>query len=184
MRVLLDECVDWRLLRDLTGHDVKTARQMGWSEVKNGKLLRLTTEHFDVFVTVDRNLSFQNKVIDLPLAVIVLAATPEGQVAHVAVAFLVQVHGRMQAQGMSNAELARRIGTSAAYITRLFRGNANLSVQTMAKLALAVDATLSLKLVNEARAMTKARYGTAEKLFDALDKQVGKVKTRSAVKAE
>ncbi len=74
MRVLLDECVDWRLLRDLTGHDVKTARQMGWSEVKNGKLLRLTAEHFDVFVTVDRNLSFQNRVIDLPLAVIVLAA--------------------------------------------------------------------------------------------------------------
>ncbi len=74
MRVLLDECVDWRLLRDLTGHDVKTARQMGWSEVKNGELLRLTAEHFDVFVTVDRNLSFQNKVIDLPLAVIVLAA--------------------------------------------------------------------------------------------------------------
>lgn len=74
MRVLLDECVDWRLLRDLTGHDVKTARQMGWSEAKNGKLLRLTAEHFDVFVTVDRNLSFQNKVIDLPLAVIVLAA--------------------------------------------------------------------------------------------------------------
>ncbi len=65
MRVLLDECVDWRLLRDLTGHDVKTARQMGWSEVKNGKLLRLTAEYFDVFVTVDRNLSYQNKVIDL-----------------------------------------------------------------------------------------------------------------------
>ncbi len=74
MRVLLDECVDWRLLRDLAGHDVKTARQMGWSEVKNGKLLRLTAENFDVFVTVDRNLSFQNKAIDLPLAVIVLAA--------------------------------------------------------------------------------------------------------------
>jgi len=74
MRVLLDECVDWRLLRDLTGHDVKTARQMGWAELKNGKLLRLAADHFDVFVTVDRNLSFQNKVIDLPLAVIVLVA--------------------------------------------------------------------------------------------------------------
>ena len=74
MRVLLDECVDWRLLRDLAGHDVKTARQMGWVEVKNGKLLRLAADHFDVFVTVDRNLSFQNKVIDLPLAVIVLVA--------------------------------------------------------------------------------------------------------------
>ena len=61
MRVLLDECVDWRLLRDLMGHDVKTARQMGWSEVKNGKLLRLTAGHFDVFVTVDRNLSFKTR---------------------------------------------------------------------------------------------------------------------------
>ena len=74
MRVLLDECVDWRLLCDLAGHDVKTARQMGWSEMTNGKLLLLAAEHFDVFVTVDRNLSFQNKVVDLPLAVIVLCA--------------------------------------------------------------------------------------------------------------
>ena len=74
MKVFVDECVDWRLSRDIVGHEVKTARQMGWSEVKNGKLLRLTAEYFDVFVTVDRNLSFQNKVIDLPLAVIVLAA--------------------------------------------------------------------------------------------------------------
>ena len=74
MRVLLDECVDWRLLRDLTIHDQKTARQMSWSELKNGKLLRLAADHFDVFVTVDRNLSFQNKVIDLPVAVIVLVA--------------------------------------------------------------------------------------------------------------
>ncbi len=76
MRVLLDECVDWRLLRDLAGHDVKTAGQMGWSEVRNGKLLLLAAEHFNVFVTVDRNLSFQNKVVDLPLAVIVLCALP------------------------------------------------------------------------------------------------------------
>jgi Domain of unknown function (DUF5615) len=74
MRVLLDECVDWRLLRDLTGHDVKTARQMGWSAITNGALLRLAAEHFDVFVTVDRNLSFQNNLIESPLAVIVLVA--------------------------------------------------------------------------------------------------------------
>ena len=64
MRVLLDECVDWRLLRDLVGHDVKTARQMGWSTVRNGELLRLCVAHFDAFVTVDRNLSFQNRVVE------------------------------------------------------------------------------------------------------------------------
>jgi ribosome-binding protein aMBF1 (putative translation factor) len=76
-----------------------------------------------------------------------LASTPEGQAEHVAVAFLVQVNASMQAQGLSNTELARRMGTSPAYVTRLFRGSANLSVQTMTKLAQAVNSTLSLALV-------------------------------------
>jgi transcriptional regulator with XRE-family HTH domain len=76
-----------------------------------------------------------------------LGATPEGQAEHVAVAFLVQVNARMQAQGVSNTELARRMGTSPAYVTRLFRGSANLSVQTMTKLAHAVNGKLSLALV-------------------------------------
>jgi hypothetical protein len=58
MQVLLDECVDWRLMRDLTGHDVKPARQMGWSEIKNGQLLKLAASAFDVFITVDKNLSY------------------------------------------------------------------------------------------------------------------------------
>jgi hypothetical protein len=39
VKVFLDECVDWRLARDVVGHDVKTARQMGWTTVKNGALL-------------------------------------------------------------------------------------------------------------------------------------------------
>ena len=51
MKVLLDECVDWRLARDIVGHDIKTARQMGWATIKNGELLALAAEHFDVFVT-------------------------------------------------------------------------------------------------------------------------------------
>jgi Domain of unknown function (DUF5615) len=58
VRVLLDECVDWRLAREIVGHDVRTARQMGWTAITNGELLTLASEHFDVFVTVDRNLSF------------------------------------------------------------------------------------------------------------------------------
>jgi hypothetical protein len=74
VRVLLDECVDWRLARDIVGHDVKSARQMGWTTLKNGELLALAAAHFDVFVTVDRNLSFQQNLTSLPLAVIVLEA--------------------------------------------------------------------------------------------------------------
>lgn len=75
-----------------------------------------------------------------------LAATPAGQAEHLAVAFLAQVHARMQAQGMNNTELARRLGTSPAYVTRLFPGGTNLSVQTLVKLAQAVGASVQLGL--------------------------------------
>jgi hypothetical protein len=63
VRVLLDECVDWRLAREIVGHDVKTARQMGWATIKNGELLTLAANQFDVFVTVDRNLCFQQNLV-------------------------------------------------------------------------------------------------------------------------
>ena len=74
MKVLVDECVDWRLCRDVVGHEVKTARQMGWSTIKNGELLALAAKEFDVFVTVDRNLSFQQNLPVFTIAVIVLRA--------------------------------------------------------------------------------------------------------------
>jgi len=74
MRVFLDECIDWRLSGDLVDHQVMTARQMGWTSINNGELLALASREFDVFVTVDRNLSFQQNVDKLSIAVIVLSA--------------------------------------------------------------------------------------------------------------
>jgi Domain of unknown function (DUF5615) len=74
VRVLLDECVDWRLARDITGHEVKTARQMGWTAIKNGALLALAAEDFDIFVTVDRNLSAQQNPMAYSIAIVVLQA--------------------------------------------------------------------------------------------------------------
>ncbi len=74
MRVFLDECVDWRLARDIVGHDVKTARQTEWTAIKDGALLALASEHFVVFVTVDRNLSFQQNLNTFSIAVVVLQA--------------------------------------------------------------------------------------------------------------
>ena len=74
MRIFLDECVDWRLSRDLAGHEVKTARQMQLTAIENGELLALVSQHFDVFLTVDRNLAFQQNVTALPIAVLVLRA--------------------------------------------------------------------------------------------------------------
>jgi predicted nuclease of predicted toxin-antitoxin system len=74
VKVLLDECIDWRLLRELTPHEVKTARQMGWSAVKNGELLNLAEKAFDVFVTVDSNLSSQQHLRSFDIGVVVLRA--------------------------------------------------------------------------------------------------------------
>jgi len=62
------------LARDIAGHSVKTARQMGWTTIKNGELLDPASEQFDVFVTVDRNLSFQQNLGSFSIAVIVLLA--------------------------------------------------------------------------------------------------------------
>jgi hypothetical protein len=41
VKIILDECVDWRLARDIGGHDVKTAHEMGWAAIENGELLTL-----------------------------------------------------------------------------------------------------------------------------------------------
>ncbi len=72
MRVLLDECIDWRFAREIVGHKVKTVGQMSWASFKNGELLALAAEHFDVFVTVDRNLAFQQRLTARAVAVIIL----------------------------------------------------------------------------------------------------------------
>jgi hypothetical protein len=63
------------LARDIIGHEVKTARQMGWTAIENGELLALAIQGgFDLFVTVDRNLSFQQNLAPLAIAVVVLHA--------------------------------------------------------------------------------------------------------------
>jgi predicted nuclease of predicted toxin-antitoxin system len=62
VRVLLDKCLPKRLKRVLVGHDVKTAPEMGWASKTNGELLALAAGDFDVFVTSDRNLSYQQNV--------------------------------------------------------------------------------------------------------------------------
>lgn len=59
MNLLLDECLDRRFARELSGLFVRTVPQMGWATIKNGRLLKLAEAEFDIFVTVDRNLSFQ-----------------------------------------------------------------------------------------------------------------------------
>ena len=70
----MDECIDHRLAGDLAGHEVSTVARMGWRGKGNGELLGLAAAQFDIFLTTDRNLSFQQNMECFDLAVIVLNA--------------------------------------------------------------------------------------------------------------
>jgi len=74
MRILLDECLPRRLRDELPGHDVHTVHDAGWKGRKNGELLGLAAGHFDVFLTVDAGIEYQQNLGQLALGVIALKA--------------------------------------------------------------------------------------------------------------
>jgi hypothetical protein len=62
------------LRKELPGHEIGTVAEMGWAGVNNGALLQLATTRFDVLLTVDRNLEYQQNFTGLAIAVIVVDA--------------------------------------------------------------------------------------------------------------
>lgn len=72
-RVLFDEDVPRQLRRDLPEFEIRTVQEEGWSSVKNGLLLRLSSASFDVFVTADKRLRFQQNIAQFDIGVVVLA---------------------------------------------------------------------------------------------------------------
>jgi hypothetical protein len=74
MKVLLDECVTRYLKRDFTGHEVLTVEEAGFKGLKNGRLLQAASDQYDVLVTVDQNLQYQQNLKTFAIAIIVLKA--------------------------------------------------------------------------------------------------------------
>jgi predicted nuclease of predicted toxin-antitoxin system len=74
MKVLLDECLPKKLKREVEADEVKTVPEMGWAGKKNGELLRLAEQEFDVILTNDQNLESQQNLKQFDLAFIVLVA--------------------------------------------------------------------------------------------------------------
>ena len=73
MRILFDENLNWRLRHALAGHDIETVQSLGWTGIKNGQLLRKAVEaRFDVLLTRDNNLVYQQDLSAFPIAVMVL----------------------------------------------------------------------------------------------------------------
>ena len=73
MKVLVDECVPFKLVRLFTGHDFTTAQQRGWGSFKNGRLLALAEPEFDLFLTCDRNLEYQQNLQGRKIAILLLS---------------------------------------------------------------------------------------------------------------
>jgi hypothetical protein len=74
MRVQLDECVPRKLKRELTEHQVLTVTERGWSGIENGELLTLAEAEFDVFLTVDQNIKYQQNLKAFDIAIILMVA--------------------------------------------------------------------------------------------------------------
>ncbi len=77
MKILLDESVPRLLKLRLSHLDISTVQEVGWAGVRNGELLRRAEEHFNVFVTADQNLQYQQNLSGHRLAILVL---PSNQV--------------------------------------------------------------------------------------------------------
>lgn len=72
MKIIIDECVPSIVKRGLRERDIVTVQEMGWDGIKNGKLLRLVAAEFDVFITSDKNLRYQQNLAAFNLAFILL----------------------------------------------------------------------------------------------------------------
>ena len=80
MNILLDECVPWPLHKLLTNHTCRTAQQMGWKSMRNGELLALAEDKFDLFVTSDQSLAYQQNLRGRRIAILQLSTNKLRQI--------------------------------------------------------------------------------------------------------
>ena len=73
MRILLDECVPWPMHKLLSGHSCSTVQGKGWGGIKNGDLLQRAEGEFDLFVTSDQNIRYQQNLLGRRIAILELS---------------------------------------------------------------------------------------------------------------
>lgn len=73
MRILLDECVPWPMHELLPGHQCSTAQRRGWVGVKNGVLLKLAETEFDLFITSDQGIRYQQNLVCRSISILELS---------------------------------------------------------------------------------------------------------------
>jgi len=77
MKIIIDECVPSIVKRGLPTRNIVSVQDLGWAGIKNGKLLSLVAAEFDVFITSDKNLRYQQNLAEIDIAILLL---PSNQV--------------------------------------------------------------------------------------------------------
>lgn len=72
MKIIIDECVPHIVKKRLPQREIKTVQEMGWAGVKNGELLKLVEEEFEIFITSDKNLRYQQNLEERKIGILLL----------------------------------------------------------------------------------------------------------------
>ncbi|MGQ0763643.1 MAG: hypothetical protein ACT4OT_16745 [Acidobacteriota bacterium] len=73
MRILLGECVPWPIHRLFANHTCKSVQARGWSGIRNGDLLRRAEGAFELFITSDQNIRYQQNMLGRRIAILELS---------------------------------------------------------------------------------------------------------------
>lgn len=80
MKILLDECVPWPMHKLLSGHTCSTVQDIGWGGIKNGELLQRAEGEFDLFITSDQNIRYQQNLAGRSIAILELSTNDIGRI--------------------------------------------------------------------------------------------------------
>jgi predicted nuclease of predicted toxin-antitoxin system len=95
MKILLDECVPWPMHRFLRGHTCTSVQAQGWNGLRNGDLLQRAEGQFDVFITSDQNLRYQQNLTGRQVAILELSTNDLRRI-QAASALIVDTVGKIQ----------------------------------------------------------------------------------------
>ena len=80
MKILLDECVPWPMYKLLSEHSCSTVQEKGWGGIKNGDLLQRAEGEFDLFITSDQNIRYQQNLAERRIAILELSTNDIGRI--------------------------------------------------------------------------------------------------------
>ena len=93
MRILLDECVPWPLAKLLVGHACSSPQKCGWGGITNGDLLKLAEGQFDLFITSDHNLRYQQNLAGRKIAILELSTNDWRSIQSDSIAIITAITG-------------------------------------------------------------------------------------------